>query len=220
MHRIWAVWSGAFALSVALAGMGLQAFTPAVITAGFVVVWLREFKHPLRGALVRSAGYGLALAGVQTAVMHGGHWFRWLIGAGGRYTGGGEVLAWTGAVVTGVVLFGTVLLLLRRERVALDSGPGRAVLTAAAVLALASLKAPGLGPCAAILVVGYANGNRVLVSQGVAALVGYLSHYYYALHATLLEKSALLGCTGLALLAARFALHRWWPLKEEGGSHA
>jgi uncharacterized membrane protein len=64
-------------------------------------------------------------------------------------------------------------------------------------------------------VVGFANGNRVLIGLGIAALVGYLSHYYYSLQATLLEKSVLLMCTGLVLLAARFALHRWWPLSKE-----
>ncbi len=221
VHRIWAAWSGVFALSVALAGMGLYAFAPAIVTAGFAVVWLREFEHPLKSALLRSGGYGLALAGVQTVMMSGSLRLRWLLwNMGRRDAGGGEMVAWAGALGVGAVLIGIVLLLLHREKVALNFGPGKAALAAGVVLALASLKAPGVGPGAAILLVGYANGNRVLVGLGVAALVGYLSHYYYALHATLLEKSALLACTGIALLAVRFAMLRWWPLKKEGGSHA
>jgi hypothetical protein len=215
VHRVWSAWTGAYAMSFALADMGLHAFAPAAVTAGFIVVWLREFDYPARGELIRAGGYGLALAAVQTAVMHGSLWYGWIATLGGRVPAGSVALAWAGAVVAGAVLVGAVVLLLRREQVALDSGPGRVALAAATVLALASLKAPGVGPAVAILAVGYANGNRVLAGLGIAALIGYLSHYYYALHATLLEKSVLMACAGIGLLAARFALHRWWPEQKE-----
>lgn len=215
VHRVWTAWTGAYAMSFAMADMGLQAFAPAAVTAGFIVVWLREFDYPERGELIRAGGYGLALAAVQTAVMHGSLWYGWIATMGGRAPSGSVALAWAGAVVAGAVLVGAVLLLLRREQVALDSGPGRVALAAATVLALASLKAPGVGPAVAILAVGYANGNRVLAGLGIAALIGYLSHYYYALHATLLEKSLLMACAGIGLLVARLALHRWWPEQKE-----
>lgn len=215
VHRVWAAWTGAYAMSFAMADLGLQAFAPAAVTGAFIVVWLREFDYPAKGELLRAGGYGLALAAVQTAVMHGGLWYGWLATMGGRVPSGSVALAWAGAVAAGVVLVAAVLLLLRREQLAADSGPGKVALAAAVILALASLKAPGVGPAAAIMVVGYANGNRVLVGLGTAALIGYLSHYYYALHATLLEKSVLMACAGIGLLAARLALHRWWPVKEE-----
>jgi uncharacterized membrane protein len=113
------------------------------------------------------------------------------------------------------VLLWAVVLLLQREGVAPTSGPGAIALAGAAILGLASFKAPGVGPAAAILVIGYANGNRLLAGLGVIGLLGYLAHYYYVLHATLLEKSILLACAGLALLAVRLALHRWWPVRTE-----
>lgn len=215
VHRVWTAWTGVYAMSFALADLGLQAFAPAAVTAGFIFVWLREFEQPERGEMLRAGGYGLTLAAVQTAVMHGSLWYGWLASMGGRVHSDSVAQAWAGAVAAGAVLVVAVLLLLRREQVAVDSGPGKVALAAAAILALASIKAPGVGPAVAILVVGYANGNRVLAGLGIAALIGYLSHYYYALHATLLEKSILMGCAGVALLAARLALHRWWPVKEE-----
>jgi uncharacterized membrane protein len=55
---------------------------------------------------------------------------------------------------------------------------------------------------------------------GIFSLLGYLSQYYYAMQLTLLEKSAVLACTGVALLAARLALLRYWPATKEGTSHA
>lgn len=217
VHRVWTAWTGAYAMGFALADMGLQAFAPAAVTAAFIVVWLREFAYPQKGELLRAGGYGLALAAVQTAVLDGGLWHGWLATMGGRAPAESVVLAWAGAMTSGLVLVAAVLLLLRREELAADSGLGKAALVAAGVLALASLKAPGVGPAVAILALGYANGNRVLVGLGIAALIGYLSHYYYALHATLLEKSVLMGCAGMALLSARLALHRWWPVADDAG---
>jgi uncharacterized membrane protein len=149
--------------------------------------------------------------------MHGGLWYGWMQARGGAALFGGKAGAWIGAATCGAVLLWAVITLLRREGVPLASAVGKIALAGAAILALISLKAPGVGPAAAILVVGYANGNRVLAGLGVAALLGYLSHYYYALHATLLEKSVLLACAGLTLFLLRLALLKWWPRAKEVG---
>lgn len=215
VHRVWAAWTAVYALAFAMVDMGLHAYAPAVVTALFIAVWLQEFEHPEKGEMLRAGGYGLALAALFTAVLHGALWYNWVAAVAGSRTAPSSVQAWAGAIASGAVLIWAVILLMRREDVPLGSGPGRIVLAVAGVLALASLKAPGIGPATAILVVGYANGNRVLAGLGIAALVGYLSHYYYALHTTLLEKSILMGCAGLVLLTARLALHRWWPLHGE-----
>ena len=45
----------------------------------------------------------------------------------------------------------------------------------------------------------------------ITRLLGFVSHFYYSLHATLLEKSGLLAATGLLLLAAWFLLRRFSP---------
>jgi uncharacterized membrane protein len=84
-------------------------------------------------------------------------------------------------------------------------------LVGALILGLLSIKAPGAGPAAAILIVGFANADRVLAGLGIFALLGYLFHYYYSLEATLLEKSGLLVAAGIALLVARLAMRYWWP---------
>ncbi len=92
-------------------------------------------------------------------------------------------------------------------------------LAGAAVLALTTLKAPGLAPAVVVLLVGFAVGSRELAGLGVLALLAYLSRYYYALHATLLEKSLLMMAAGAALLLAYFALRWLWP-RREGTDHA
>jgi uncharacterized membrane protein len=211
VHRVWTSWTAAFAVVYVLGKLGLHSFAPAAVTLGFLWPWLAEFDHPRRGELLRAAGYGLALAAVQTVAMHGPLLLDWMHGHGapGRFSG--ELWWWLGNVASGLVLVWAVLRLLKREGVGLGEAHGSLALAGAGVLALISLKAPGVGPAVAILVTGFANGNRVLAGLGIVALLGTLSHYYYALHATLLEKSALLAGAGLALLAARYALQRLWP---------
>lgn len=219
LHRVLCAWWGALALAWVIVDAGYYALAPALVTAGFLWVWLAEFDFGRRAAMARAGGYGLALAAVQTAVMHGDLWYAWMARHGLGSAAGMSAMDWLGRGASAAVLLWAVVRLLAREGLALGSGQGRIGLAGALILGAASLKAPGVGPAAAILVVGYANGNRVLAGLGIAALLGYLSHYYYSLQATLLEKSAILAGTGLALLAARLVLHRWWP-EEKEATHA
>ncbi|MGH8673886.1 MAG: DUF4401 domain-containing protein, partial [Burkholderiales bacterium] len=193
--------------------MGLFAFAPALVLAAFAWVWLKEFEFARQGALARAVGYGLALAAVLVAVMHGELSISWIFGHP-KPALGGLIGVWIGAALTGAALLWAVVQLLEREDVDLDSPQGKIALVGAIILAVATLKAPGIGPAAAVLVIGFANGNRILAGLGIFALLGYLSHYYYSMQITLLEKSAVLACTGVALLVARVALHRYWPAPE------
>jgi len=211
VHRLWASWSGTLAGTYAVIDAGLFPLAPALTTAAFLWVSLREFRLARHGALVRAATYGLALAAVQTAILHG-HLIAGLFP--GRVLDGlglGEPGVWLGRLASVGVLLWAVVELLRREGLSLKSGQGRVGVAGALILGLATLKAPGIGPAAAILIVGYANGDRVLAGLGIFALLGYLSHYYYSLQATLLEKSMLLMAAGAALLLARLAMRHWWP---------
>ena len=220
VHRVWSAAVGACALAVALAEMGLLAFTPALVLAAFAWVWLREFDYAKDASLVRAGGYGLAIAAVVIAVMHGERSIGWILD-NPRAPVGGIAGLWIGAALTGAALLWSVIQLLEREDVPLDSAQGKIAVIGAIILAAATLKAPGIGPAAAVLVIGFANGNRVLAGLGILALLGYLSHYYYSLQITLLEKSMVLASTGIALLVARLAMQRYWPEpKEEGASHA
>jgi hypothetical protein len=220
VHRLWASWSGALAATYAMLDAGMFAFTPAVTTAAFVWVALSEFKLARHGSLVRAGMYGLALAAVQTAVLHGNLVAALILGHGHHGMSLGEPGVWLGRLASLAVLLWAVVRLLRREGLSFSSGHGRVGLAGALILGIVSIKAPGVGPAAAMLIVGYANADRVLAGLGIFALLGYLSHYYYSLQATLLEKSALLAATGIAMLAARLAMRHWWPVGRDGNAEA
>ena len=220
VHRLWAAWSCGLAATYAMLDAGLYAFTPAVTTAVFAWTALSEFKLARHGEMLRAGVYGLALTAVVAAVMHGHLLGGIPLGFGRRVIDLGQAGVWLGRIASLAVLVGAVLMLLRREGLALSSGQGRIGLAGAVILGLASIKAPGVGPAAAILIVGYANADRVLAGLGIFALLGYLSHYYYSLQATLLEKSGLMVAAGIALLLARLAMQHWWPEEPAGSKEA
>jgi hypothetical protein len=216
VHRLWSSWSGVLAATYAMLDAGLFALTPAVTCAAFVWLALSEFRLARHGAMVRAGIYGLALAATQVAILHGGLLEALVFGRGDHGLALGAAGVWLGRAASLAVLLWAVVMLLRREGLALSSGQGRVGLAGALILGLVSIKAPAVGPAVAILVVGYANADRVLVGLGIVALLGYLSHYYYALQTTLLEKSGLLVVTGLTLIAVRYAMRIWWPDGESG----
>ncbi len=181
---------------------------------------MKEFDFAKQGTLARAGGYGLAIAAVVIAVLHGDLSLSAILDRP-KPALGGLIGLWIGAALTGAALLWAVVQLLAREDVPLESPQGKIALVGAIILAIATLKAPGIGPAAAVLVIGFANGNRVLAGLGILALLAYLSHYYYLMQITLLEKSAVLAATGVALLAARLALLRYWPAsKSEEVPHA
>ena len=68
-----------------------------------------------------------------------------------------------------------------------------------------------------ILLLGYANGTRLLTALGIIALLWYSSSYYYVLDATLLVKAGWLAATGAAVLAGRWLLRQTWLVHPEPG---
>lgn len=208
LHRVWTAGTAALAMTAALVSWHLP-YAPPLLVAALLWIWLREVERPRQGAWLRPAGYGITLAAMVAVFVLSvieepfwtNRWVAWL-----------QVLnLWLAPALSGVALLWMVVRLLRREGVPAGSAPGRIALTGAAIFAVASLWAPGLTPMIAILVVGHANGNRLLTGLGILGLLGYLSYYYDSLEITLLQKSALLVGVGAVLLLVRLALHRWWP---------
>lgn len=217
VHRLWASWSAAFATACALQSLGLAPFAPAVTCGAFLWLALSEFRLARHGELVRPGIAGLALATLQTTALP---WSQMdgFFGREARLFALGATGAWVGLVALAAVLVWGAWLLLKREQASVASPQGRIALATALILGLVCLKAPGAGPAAAVLVVGFANANRVISGLGILGLLSYLAYYYHSLQATLLEKSGLLVAAGVALLVVRFAMQRLWPEPEEASN--
>ncbi|QAU33561.1 DUF4401 domain-containing protein [Janthinobacterium sp. 17J80-10] len=208
VHRVVASAAAAIALALALNRLELGMLVPALLGAGMAMAWLEPRRWAGRGTLWRPLGYGWVLAVLVVELIERFGWFRvfrhsydavwWAVPQ--------WLLAWSGwiaAVLVGIVLVGAVAHLLRDTGVSLVSGSGLAALGAAVLVALVSVPAPGLATAMLILLLGFACGNRVLMGLGICALLGFLSHFYYALNVTLLVKSGILAASGVMLLGAR-----------------
>jgi uncharacterized membrane protein len=219
LHRVLSAISGTAALVMALGNWGLHPYTQAIVFAAFGWVWLNEFSYPGRSTQMRAIGYGLVLLLIADLVMEsvaGMGRSLWLDRAGEPLLGA-ALAPWISAALIGATIVWVVWKLLIREGFALTKEPGLAAIGGAVLVALVSVKAPGIGVTLVILLIGYANGNRVLAGLGIFSLLAYLSHYYYMLQITLLEKSALLVFTGIVLITARLALKSRWPIGERTG---
>lgn len=211
LHRVWSAWSAVFFAWLASLDLGLAPLVPGLLAAGFAAAWLADADPGRSGAWLRPAAWGLALAVAQFPIAG---WLLWDLA--------GELEAlvaprlspavhWAGVALSAGVLVAVVVRLLRREGIPLGSRPAAAALGAALLLALASLEAPGLAPALVVLLVGFAAGSRELTGLGIVALLAFLARFYYALHATLLEKSLLMVALGAALLLAWALVRRAWP---------
>ncbi len=219
IHRVATAFAASVSLGLALWWYGVPYLAPALITSAMAVIWMHEFSWANRGSVLRPIGYSLVLAALYSngvLLMHG---YSWLLE---RRAVNIPVLArfsyWANILTIGAVFFYTVHRLLAREGFGIKDRSAQASLFAAATIAIVSYKAPGIAAGLVIVLLGYANANRVLGGLGVFSLIAYLALYYYQLQTTLLVKSASLMATGIVLLVARFALHRLWPANpREGG---
>lgn len=221
IHRVASAFAAAVSLSFALSSYGIPHFAPTLITAGFVVAWLNELAWADKGSLVRPIGYGLVLAVIYINGALLMHEHMWLGGMANSRPMVVMLSYWAGIILNSAVFIFAVSRLLGREGIGLDNRLAQVALLAALAIAISSFKAPGIISGLVIVLLGYANDNRVLTGLGIFALIAYLSHYYYQMEATLLIKSAVLVTTGMVLLIARFVLGRVWPDNvQKGGSHA
>ena len=206
VHRVSSAAAAAVAMAVALTWLGAYFLAAGLLAAIAAWLWSREFEWGDRGAAMRPIAYGvtLALVAVQATwlgpellrdALYGEGYSQWFP-------------RWLGLAVPSVVLVAVVARLLSEARQPALARQGLVVITATLAICAASFQAPGIPTGLAILLLGFARGNRVLMGIGVAASLGFISAYYYLLETTLLIKSQTLIAAGLVILAARWAIMR------------
>ena len=215
LHRVWCAFAAGMAIGGAFNSLGTFPLFPALAAAGFSWAFLQEFEKAAKGIDKKALGYGLTIALLFSMFTKRGRSILDIFE--GRHSGDLFIVPWIGGVLAAIVLVATVYVLLKRRNAPMEGRTGLRALACAILLALMSLKAPGIGIATLILVVGFAHGNRLLTGMGIAAQIGYLSYFYYNLENTLLEKSILMAVSGIVLLAVRFIFLRRKTTPEKGG---
>ena len=208
LHRVLASAGGGIAFALGLSVVPLPGFAAPLLCAGLAWVWLDAGRWAARGALWRPVGYGLLVALLLVEAFRTSGVADWF-GIGQRST------AWLAAhgPLLGRILGASVLafvatVLIRREKLATGSRAELAAFGGAAAAALASVAMPGLAAALVVLLLGFAVISRIIMALGLLGLLGFVSHFYYSLHASLLAKSAMMAATGIVLLLVHFAIVR------------
>lgn len=195
VNRVCSTFIGSLMFGYLLRNLGVLGAAPGVLAFALSVLWHREHTWAAQGSMWRAIGYGLAFALVFPD-------FQAL------YTGLSSGLSrapvlwtiWLKPLLVGAALVYTVHQLLERERVTAGSTVWNAAIAAAAGVAIVNFRSAGITSSLLLLVIGFARGNRALSGLGVAAMLWYLSTFYYSLQMSLLWKSFALGMTGITLL--------------------
>jgi uncharacterized membrane protein len=202
LTRLASAFAAPVLLALGLAAHGANSLAAGLAAAGVAALWLNELRAVRYHAILAPIGYGLTLALVYIEAELGDTSLVGFFGGeGARWA-----KPWAGQVLVAAALIVTAGALLRRAGWILSHSRSALALLATAAIGAASFKAPGVAGGLMIVLLGFANGNRVLTGAGIAALLFYVSSYYYLLDATLLAKAGVLAVTGLALLAARWLL--------------
>jgi hypothetical protein len=196
VHRVLSASASCSALWFAMYRLGLYG-VPSSVTAGVVAaLWLNEARWSARGQLWRPIAYGLTFALLLPSP-------NLTAFAGSSFPAplfGDSAVPWIRSLLLGGVMMYVVHHLLMRHGIRPSSTAGIGAFFVAAAVAAGTFKAGGVAISLVVLVLGFARGHHVLLGLGVAAVLGYLSHFYYALEMTLLAKSGALAGTGLTLV--------------------
>lgn len=205
IHALMSSLFAALALSIGLTSVGVPFLAVSILMAIVVLIWLYEFDHLQYIKRKSAIGYGLVLALIA---IKGGFLFG-LDFSQLHKNESAMVMHWVGEILSGVVVLYLVWKLLERLGYQPTSPVSIAALGGALLLSLASMEAQGVTVGLVVLLLGFANSNKVLMGLGVTSLLFYISSYYYLLNNTLMEKSQTMLIVGLLLLAIRWVIKRF-----------
>lgn len=106
-------------------------------------------------------------------------------------------------------------LILQRYGIKLLSATGLIMVSITAVLGVMSIYVSGLLATSLVIVIAFANSQRVLLALGIIALVSYIFWYYYQLDTSLLLKSVSMLIIGIGLLLIRWLLIKRYFIDDE-----
>lgn len=211
IHRVFSTFIATLAFSFLLIVSNLPYVFSGVMMFVAAWLWLNEFNYPKHLKTIHAIGYGIILALIPIK----GHYFfgndisDWNYAHNYTYDYSKLWLQpWMGEALMGLVVFYLVWKLVQRNFKSLQQPAVLWIFAGTFLLCLASLEARGLITAVIILLLGYANSNRVLMGLGTLSLLVYISSYYYLLDTTLLNKSFSLMAIGAILLVLRWLMIR------------
>ena len=202
IHRVWSAFAAVVTISIAFSLWNIHYIQTAFIMLLVAITWLNEFRWVEYQDKLKPIGYGLTLALLYQASTG---FYSQIFWNSSKYKDS-LVQPWVAELFTGMVLLYVVFQLFRRTQATISKPVIYAAIAGVLILIFASLKMYGITVGVMVILLGYANANRILTGLGIFSLLTYISTYYYSLHTTLLIKSQSLLILGLLLLLASWLM--------------
>lgn len=202
LHRAWCALAGTGFVCLALASAGLAPLALPCVAAAFAGLCLGERRRRRWHVLLNPAmgAFAFALAAMPFILLSA------MVDAGNSEFG--ELLLPLQTQRIGLALVLAAIAWQITNELGARPTTRWTLVTAGFALALVMQDASGITAALIIIVVGFARSRTFFLSLGIAALLLYLSHFYYALELTLLTKSGTLIAGGIVLVLAGLVLHR------------
>jgi hypothetical protein len=199
IHRLFSAYFATTALFAAL--WGLKPILIPLFMLLAIYLWMHEFKYPKHLQKMQAFGYGILLSLIH---IESSRVFGEVLYGMNRAKYFTIDIPWLEVILTTLVILYLMIVLAKEHKPALTKQLYGALFIAIVALSASAIYIPGIMLGTLIILLGFNHSNRVLSGIGILALLFYVSSYYYQLHATLLEKSAILGVLGVSLLLGRW----------------
>ena len=214
LHRVFSTVLAALAFELSLTAIGAPYFLGSLLI--FPTVWfcLHEFSFVSHYKRINGLMYGLVIA---TLLLNGNHHLGLNLMSFLSLTAENIITVPQRVIFMTFIFasFFTARQLLLAYDIRLKTKLSVAVLSFSLILAITTLKAPGILVGLIVILLGFAHSNRVLLGVGVLSLLLYSSSYYSMMEDTLLFKSVVLFAVAVFMLICRILLIRFSPLLKE-----
>jgi len=214
LHRVFSIVFAVLAFEVSFTSFGMPYVLTSLLIFPMVWLCLHEFSFSSQYRRISGLMYGLLMA---VLLLNGNHLLGLDLMNLISSTSDNSVILphWVVYVIFTSASVFTAKQLLSVYNIKLKSTLSLAVLLFALILALTTLKAPGILVGLIVMLLGFAHSNRVMLGLGVLALLLYSSAYYYMMDETLLFKSVILFAVAVFMLISHLLLARFSPLLKE-----
>jgi len=214
LHRVFSIVFAALAFEVTLSTFGLPYILSSLLIFPSTWFCLHEFSFVSQYKRTSGLMYGFVIA---MLLLNGNHLFGLELMNFISSTSMDSVMlpGWAADLIFISASLYAAKQLISVYDIKLKSALSLTVLLFSLILAIATLKAPGIMVGLIVMFLGFAQSNRVMLGLGVLSLLLYSATYYYMLEETLLFKSVVLFAIAVFMLIGRLLLARFSPLLRE-----
>ena len=208
LHRVISSFLVVMSLAYPMVQMQAEHLYISILCAAFILVFYSEYKLTPTSKFIPAA-YGVMISTLMLMFsMFSPSFYNELMNMPSE----GYIPSW----VSNIAIAGLFLYIVHGLTKQLNTQKSllAIIYIISGLFSVITLEVSGFALALAIILLGFNNGNRVLLTTGIISSLAFISYYYYNLETTLFVKSLIMMGAGLLLLLGWYFVN-----KELGASH-